>query len=162
MTDEKTVKMFRVYIRASAQQVWDAITDPAWNTRYGYPGANEYELRPGGRFEAVMPAGMLGPDPFVGVDGEVIEADEPKRLVQTWRFRFAPDQIEEGFQEVVWDIHEEQGGVTRLTVTHDVTHAPIAAAMIDGDTDLHEGGGGWAWILSGLKTLVETGDAIAG
>lgn len=161
MTDQKTVKMFRVYIRAGAQQVWDAITDPAWNARYGYPGTNEYDLRPGGKFEAVMPAGMLGPDPFVGVDGEVVECDPPHRLVQTYRFLFTPEQVEEGFHEVVWDVHEEQGGVTRLTVTHDVTNAPIASAMIDGDTDLHEGGGGWAWILSGLKTLLETDTEIA-
>jgi uncharacterized protein YndB with AHSA1/START domain len=161
MTDTTTVKMYRVYIRASAQQVWDAITDPEWNTRYGYPGRTEYDLRPGGAIRAVMPAGMIGPDEFVGVDGEVVVADAPKRLVQTYRFLFSPEQVEEGFHEVVWDVHEEHGGVTRLTVTHDVTNAPIAAAMIDGDPDLQEGGGGWPWILSGLKTLLETGGSIA-
>jgi hypothetical protein len=62
---------------------------------------------------------------------------------------------------VVWDVHEEHGGVTRLTVTHDVTNAPIASAMIDGDAELQEGGGGWSWILSGIKTLLETGGSIA-
>jgi uncharacterized protein YndB with AHSA1/START domain len=162
MTDAKTVKMYRVYIRATPQQVWDAITDPAWNARYGYPGHTEYELRPGGAWKAVMPAGMIGPDEFVGVEGEVVECDPPRRLVHSYRFNFTPEQVDEGFHEVVWDVHEEHGGVTRLTVTHDVTEAPIAASMVDGDGDLQEGGGGWPWILSGLKTLLETGESVAG
>jgi hypothetical protein len=68
-----------------------------------------------------------------------------------------PDQEAEGFHEVRWDLHPEHGGVTRLTVTHDVTDAPLAAAMIAGDENIGEGGGGWAWILSDLKTLLETG-----
>jgi uncharacterized protein YndB with AHSA1/START domain len=160
-SDTKTVQVYRVYIRATPQQVWDAITDPVWNARYGYPGTNEYELHAGGSFRAVMPAGMIGPDEFLGVDGEVLEADPPKRLVQTWRFRFDDAQMAEGFQHVEFDIHEEHGGVTRLTVTHDVTDAPIAAAMLQGDANLQEGGGGWAWILSGLKTVLETGGSIA-
>ena len=109
-----------------------------------------------------MPADMVAQYgvPEVGVDGEVTEVDPPHRLVLTYRFRFAEDQEAEGFREVTWDLHAEHGGVTRLTVTHDVTDAPIAAAMIEGSADLGEGGGGWAWILSDLKTLLETGDAI--
>jgi uncharacterized protein YndB with AHSA1/START domain len=160
-TERTTTKLYRVYIRASAQQVWDAITDPEWNSRYGYPGRTEFDLRPGGAVRAILPPGLLGSGEFVGVDGEVVECDPPHRLVQTYRFLFTPDQVEEGFHEVVWDVHEEHGGVTRLTVTHDVTNAPLAASMIDGDPALEEGGGGWPWILSGLKTLLETGGTIA-
>jgi uncharacterized protein YndB with AHSA1/START domain len=109
-----------------------------------------------------MPADMVEQYgvPEVGVDGEVTEVDPPNRLVLSYRFRFAEDQEAEGLREVTWDLHAEHGGVTRLTVTHDVTDAPIAAAMIEGSANLGEGGGGYAWILSDLKTLLETGTAI--
>ena len=161
-TTTRTSLVFRVYIKASAQAVWDAITQPEWNARYGYPGHSDYELRPGGAF--VVPAtdemkGFGMPD--VVVDGEILESDPPHRLVQTWRFNFAPDQTEEGYRTVTFEIVPD-GEITRLTVTHDVTDAPIAASMLGGDAPLQEGGGGWAWILSGLKTLLETGEAIQG
>ena len=161
-TSTRTTQVFRVYIKASPERVWEAITSPEWNSKYGYPGHTEYDLKPGGAWRALMPAEMVTQYgvPEVGVDGEVTEVDPPHRLVCTYRFCFAEDQEAEGFREVIWDLHEEHGGVTRLTVTHDVTDAPIAAAMIEGSANLGEGGGGWAWILSDLKTLLETGDAI--
>ena len=163
-TSTRTTQVFRVYIKADPAKVWEAITSPEWNARYGYPGHSEYDLRPGGAFRAVMPAEMVTQYgvPEVACDGEIIELDPPRRLVQSYRFNFAPDQTAEGFHEVTWDLHEEHGGITRLTVTHDVTDAPIAAAMIEGSADLGEGGGGWAWILSDLKTLLETGGALEG
>jgi uncharacterized protein YndB with AHSA1/START domain len=163
-TSTRTTQVFRVYIKASAEKVWEAITSPEWNARYGYPGHSEYDLRPGGAFRALMPAEMVAEHgvPELACDGEVVEVDAPHRLVQTYRFNFAPDQTAEGFHEVTWDLHEEHGGITRLTVTHDVTDAPIAAAMIEGSANLGEGGGGWAWILSDLKTLLETGGALEG
>ncbi|MGZ6898107.1 MAG: SRPBCC domain-containing protein [Acidimicrobiia bacterium] len=162
-TTTRTTQVFRVYIKATPEAVWEAITSKEWTAKYGYPGHNEYDLRPGGAFRALMPAEMAGQGvPEVGVDGEVTEVDPPHRLVQTWRFHFMPDQEAEGFHEVTWDIHAEHGGITRLTVTHDVTDAPITAAMIEGSANLGEGGGGWAWILSDLKTLLETGGALEG
>lgn len=158
-TTTRTTQMYRVYIKASPEAVWEAITQKDWTARYGYPGWNEYDLRVGGTFRAVMPAEMVGTMgvPETGADGEITELDPPHRLVQTWRFRFMPDQEAEGFHEVSWDLHPEHGGVTRLTVTHDVTDAPVTAAMITGDENIGEGGGGWAWVLSDLKTLLETG-----
>ena len=162
-TETRTTQMFRVYIKATPEAIWEAITSPEWNARYGYPGINEYDLRPGGAFRAVMPAEMvqsLGV-PEVGCDGEVIECDPPRRLVQSWRFTFSPEQAAEGFHDVIWEIVPEHDGITRLTVTHDVTDAPLAAAMIEGSEKLGEGGGGWNWILSSLKTLLETGGAMA-
>ena len=162
-TETRTTQVFRVYITATPEKIWDAITDPEWNARYGYPGTNEYDLRPGGKFQSLMPAEMVETMgvPAVGCDGEVVEFDPPHRLVQTFRFCFAPEQEAEGFREVTWEISREDDGITRLTVTHDVTDAPIAAAMIEGSAKLAEGGGGWNWILSGLKTVLETGDAMA-
>ena len=85
-TTAVTTQVHRVYIKASAQRIWDAITQPEWNERYGYPGRGEYDLRPGGSYRAVAGAeaqamGM----PELLVEGEVIELDPPRKLVQTWR-----------------------------------------------------------------------------
>jgi uncharacterized protein YndB with AHSA1/START domain len=97
--------------------------------------------------------------PEVLIDGEVLECDPPTRLVQTWRAFFTPETAAEGFTRLTWELDEEQPGVTRLTVTHDVANAPHVAAATTNDAKLHEGGGGWAWILSDLKTFLETGSA---
>ena len=162
-TDTRTVRVFRVYIKASAEQVWEAITSPEWTQRYGYQTRSEYELRPGGAFASHSNEQMLGMGlPDVAVDGEVVEADPPRRLVQTWRFHFMPEHVAEGFTTVTWDVHQEEDGITRLTVEHDVTGAPLMADMIEGGERLGEGGGGWAWILSDLKSLLETGTILAG
>ena len=58
---------------------------------------------------------------------------------------------------LAWELDEERPGLTRLTVTRDVDNAPNVAAATTNDAKLHEGGGGWAWILSDLKTLLESG-----
>lgn len=158
-----TTQVFRVYIKATPEAIWEAITTPEWTARYGYRGPAHYDLRPGGAYQVHATQQMLDVGcPDIVVDGEVIECDPPRRLVQTYRFKFTPEQIEEGFTTVTWDLHQEQGGITRLTLSHDVEGAPIAASMIPGDGDLGEGGGGWTWILSDLKTLLETGASLDG
>ena len=92
------------------------------------------------------------------VDGEVLEADPPRLLVQTWRLLMDPTTAAEPFTTLTYLIEESktQPGVCKLTVTHDLAGAPATATMVSGAAD--EGaGGGWAWILSDLKSLVETG-----
>jgi uncharacterized protein YndB with AHSA1/START domain len=153
-----TTQVFQVFIKASQEAIWDAITKPEWNERYGYPGKSEYDLRPGGAFRAISSNEMIASGaPEVGVDGEVEEADPPHKLVQTWRFHFTPETEAEGFTRVIWETHEEGEGLTRLTVTHEVDGAPHTAEMVTGLRPLHEGGGGWPFVLSDLKTLLETG-----
>ena len=162
-TRDATTLVHRVYIRATPQAVWDAITQPEWNRRYGYPGWSEYQLRPGGAFR-----GMAGPEmqamgaPDVIVDGEVVEVDPPHRLVQTGRFCWGDAVRAEGFQRVTWETAEELGGVTRLTVTHELAGAPLSAAQVGSSAPLEQGGGGWSFILSDLKTLLETGAGVQG
>ena len=158
-----TTQVYRVYIKASSQAIWDAITTPEWTRKYGYRGPAEYELRPGGAYRALATAEMVAMGaPEVVVDGEVVEADPPRKLVQTYRFLWSPELVAEGFTRVTWLIEEDDGGTTRLTVTHELEGAPITAAQVGGDRRLHEGGGGWAWILSDLKTLLETGESLGG
>jgi uncharacterized protein YndB with AHSA1/START domain len=158
-TDTTTVQIHRIYIRASPEAIWDALIKPEWTQRYGYQGLAEYDLRPGGRFRALAPADMQAAGmPEVVVDGEVIEAAPPRKLVQTWRFLWDEEIAAEGPTRVTFDIEEDDGGYTRLTVTHELENAPRTAAQLAGsDARLHEGGGGWSWVLSDLKTLLETG-----
>jgi uncharacterized protein YndB with AHSA1/START domain len=157
-----TTQVYRVYIRATPQAIWDAITDPAWNRRFGYPGTLEYDLRPGGSFRAVAPTEMVqaGMMPELVADGEVVEADPPRRLVQTWRFLIDPDLVREGFTRLTWEIEEDDGGVSSLTLTHELENAPKTAAQVASVAHIYQGGGGWALVLSDLKSVLETGEAM--
>jgi uncharacterized protein YndB with AHSA1/START domain len=98
-----------------------------------------------------------GPD--VVVDGEVIESDPPRKLVQTWRPLWDPAMVAEGAKRLTWEIEAGEGGVTTLTVTHELAGAPKTAEQVSGK--IKEAGGGWAYILSDLKTLLETGKPLA-
>jgi uncharacterized protein YndB with AHSA1/START domain len=159
-----TTQVYRVYIKATPQAIWDAITDPAWNRRFGYPGTLEYDLRPGGSFRAIAPPEMVQAMamPAEVADGEVVEADPPRRLVQTWRFLIDPDLVAEGFRRLTWEIEEDDGGVSSLTVTHDLENAPKTAAQVASVAHIYQGGGGWALVLSDLKSLLETGSPMGG
>src|SRR4029453_7459331 len=81
-----TTQVFQVFIKATPQAIWDAITSPEWTQKYGYKAPSEYELRPGGKYRGLATEQMKAEGASdVLVDGEVIEADPPHKLVQTWR-----------------------------------------------------------------------------
>ena len=157
----ETIQMYRVYIKATPEAIWEALTQPEWTVRYGYAPVVEYELRSGGAFRAHANEGMkaLG-CPDVISDGEVIEAEPPRRLVQTWRMTMTPELAAEAFTRLTYEIAPVRGGVTKLTVTHDVTGAPMWATVLRGESESDGAGGGWSEILSGLKTLLETGQEL--
>jgi uncharacterized protein YndB with AHSA1/START domain len=95
--------------------------------------------------------------PEVIVDGEVIEADPPHKLVITWRMAMDPRMYAEGFTRLTYEIVEGKGGVSRLSVIHDLEKTPGHAAMVAGVLQGPGEGGGWLWILSDLKSLLESG-----
>ena len=138
-----TTQVYSVFIRATPEQVWDAITKPEFTQQYFY-GAR-IELRGGRRFSAVGDAEW---------DEEVLEADPPSRLVHRFIAAYHPDMAAEDASRVTWEIEPQDGGVTKLTVVHDqLENAPKTAESV---------AGGWMYILSGLKTLLETGTPLAG
>jgi uncharacterized protein YndB with AHSA1/START domain len=157
-----TTQVYEIYIRATPQAIWDAITKPEWNERYGYRGRMEYDLRKGGTFRALATAQMraMGMAEVV-IDGEVVEANPPSKLVQTYRMLFNDQMKSEGFTKVTWEIEPTASGFTRLTVTHDLEGAPIMAGMV-GSKFSEMGTGGWSWILSDMKSLIETGKTLSG
>ena len=88
---DTTTQVYRIFIRATPQAIWDAITKPEWTQRFGYGLRDEYDLRPGGKYRGHANQGMI--DMGMGgviVDGEVIEADPPHKLVMTWRMAIDP------------------------------------------------------------------------
>ena len=153
-----TTQVYRVFIRATPQAIWDAITKPEWTERFGYGLRDEYELRPGGSYRGKANEGMRAMGvPEVAVDGEVIEADPPRKLVLTWRMAMDPRMAAEGFTRLTYEIEEGRDGVSRLSVIHDLAGRPGHAAMVAGDQQGPGAGGGWTWILSDLKSLLENG-----
>jgi uncharacterized protein YndB with AHSA1/START domain len=167
-TDPTVIQMYRIYIQASAERIWEAITQPEWTEKYYYGTRVDIDLTPGGAYRAVPGAAMLaGAEamgfelPDVVVQGEVIIADPPHTLAHTWQLLMDPTVEAEGFTTVTWELLSISDDVTKVTVTHDVSSAPATALMVHGDGEADgNGGGGWDQILSSLKTLLETGEAL--
>jgi uncharacterized protein YndB with AHSA1/START domain len=158
-----TIQVYRVYIKASPEAIFDAITKPEWTERYGYGGRGEYDLRPGGAYRGLSAATMreFGA-PEVAIDGEVIEVDPPHRLVQTWRMLIDEGLAAEGFTRVTYEIEAAKDDITKLTVTHELAGAQRLALLMSGGLESGGAGGGWSWVLSDLKSLLETGVPLAG
>jgi uncharacterized protein YndB with AHSA1/START domain len=160
-----TTQVYRVYIKTTPEAIWDTITKPEWSERYGYGGRVEYDLRPGGAYRVFASAEMKraraemggAPTPDVIVDGEVLESDPPRKLVQTWRMLMDPQTEAEGFTRLTYEIAETGPGVCKLTVTHDLDDAPRLALFVGGGMESDGAGGGWTEVFSDLKTLLETG-----
>ena len=162
MATKTDVQVYRVYIKAAPEAIWDAITNPEWNKRYGYRSSAEYELSPGGAYRAFATEEMSAQGaPAVIIDGEVVEVDPPRKLVQTWHALFDAETTAEPATRLTWEITDDPlTGASVLTVTHELEGAPRTAILTAGADDM--AGGGWSWILSDLKTLLETGTAIGG
>ena len=162
-TTEKTTQVYRIYIKATPEAIWDAITNPEWTQRYGYGGGFDGELRAGGSYRVLTSDEMRAHGaPDVAVDGEVIEMSPPRRLVLTWRMVMDPDMAAEGYTRLTYEIEASDGGSSKLTVVHELEGAPRLAGLVAGEAEAEGAGGGWSWILSDLKSLLETGSRVAG
>ena len=149
------VQVYCIYINAPAQRIWDAITRSEHTTRWGYGGATEFDMTPGGAYTnfttAEMKAMGMGE---VAVSGTVVEVDEPAKLVLDWLPSW---HATSPATRLTWELTEYPSGLTKVVLTHDLSAAPEYAGEVAGGGDPGQGGGGWPWCLSGLKTLVETG-----
>jgi uncharacterized protein YndB with AHSA1/START domain len=148
MTEQAT-QVYSVFVRATPEQVWDAITKPEFTTRYFHGTRIESTFEPGAPYLS-----LAGDGDQTLVDGEVLESDPPRLLKHTWRALYDPETASEPFSRVTWEIEPQEGGVTKLTVVHDeLEAAPKTAESV---------AGGWSYVLSGLKTLLETGEPLQG
>lgn len=148
MATPAPVHVYEIYIRASAERVWQAITDPAFTTRYFHRTAFESSLEPGAPYRMVLPD---GDDAVVGT---IEQVDAPRRLVMTWRILYDTAASEEPPSRVEWHVSEGADGVTKVTTIHrDLGLSPITSASV---------AGGWNWVLQSMKTLIETGEPLPG
>jgi uncharacterized protein YndB with AHSA1/START domain len=145
---EQTVQVYAVFIRANAEQVWDAITKPEFTTKYFYGSVIDSSYEVGAPY-----TGWSTDRSQQYVDGEVIEASPPSRLVTSWRAMYDDETAAEPYSRVTWELEPAGEGVTKLTVVHDqLEQSPKTAANV---------AGGWSFVLSGLKTLLETGEPLS-
>jgi uncharacterized protein YndB with AHSA1/START domain/DNA-binding transcriptional ArsR family regulator len=142
LEDKTMEKVFEIYIKTTPERLWQAITDTEMRRKYSFGAVVTSDWTPGSRYE-----GVGGGAPIA--EGENLVVDPPRRLVQSFRALWGEDVKSEGTSRVTWEI-EPVGDSCRLIVTHD---------------QLREGAnnqlyGGWPMVLSGLKTLLETGEML--
>jgi len=135
-------------IAAEPEQVWRALTTAEFTRQYWHSTRVRSDWQEGGVVEFMVDDGDGGER--VGCEGTLLEVDMPRRLSYTWRFPGNPEVADEAPSRVSFEL-EPLPGCTRLTVIHD--NFPENSKMQPLVS------GGWPFVLSGLKTLLETGRA---
>jgi uncharacterized protein YndB with AHSA1/START domain/DNA-binding transcriptional ArsR family regulator len=145
-TDSKPRLVYQIIINSPQERVWAAITTPEFTTRYYYGCAVKTDLTAGSPFNYHKPNGPLI------VEGEVVLSDPPNRLTHTYHSLWPP-MNKDAPTKVTWELSPMPGGMTKVTVVHE---------DFAGETPTYQGlqSGGWAWILSNMKTLLETGEPL--
>jgi uncharacterized protein YndB with AHSA1/START domain len=137
-------QVYHIFIKATAVQIWDAITRPELTSLYFHGSRVETTGEAGTAIRYYAPDGST-----LWGDEKVLESDPPRLLVVSWRSLFDPELAVEQPSRVSWEIEGQEGGLSKLTVTHDrLEGSPKTAQSV---------AGGWMFILSGLKTVLETG-----
>jgi len=135
-------QVYAVYIKATPAQIWEAITTPEFTERY-FHGVR-MEIRDGRRWSTLRDMAW---------DEEVLEYDPPRRLVHAWTSAYDDELTAEEPSRVTWTMEAQENGTTLLTVVHDrLEGAPKTAESVNGV--------GWMFVLSNLKTLLETGEPL--
>jgi len=137
-------KVFEIYIKTTPERLWEAITDSEMRRRYNFGVGVDTDWTLGSHYEGVHPTA-----PGALLEGENLEVDPPRKLVQSFTALWGEDVKAEGTSRVTWEIEQVEDSC-RLTVIHDELHE-------NANEELY---GGWPMILSGLKTLLETGETL--
>ncbi len=143
ITEVQTTQVYQVFIKASPEAVWDAITKPEFTSKYFH----------GVTIDTMPTLRKTYYHGELANEAEVLEHDPPRRLVHSWLSFYDPEMAAEEPSRVSWEIEPQEGGYSLLTVVHDrLEGAPKTAASVSGT--------GWMMVLSGLKTLLETGEPL--
>ena len=138
-------KVFEIYIRTTPERLWEAITDGDIRSKYQFGNWIHSDWTPGSRVEMGNPKA-----PDILGEGENLEVDPPRRLVQTMVALWGEDVKSEGTSRITWEIEPISEDSCRLSLTHDQLRE-------DANSQLY---GGWPMILSGLKTWLESGELL--
>lgn len=141
---DKPVHVYKSFIRASAEDVWDAITNPQKTSQYYYGTEVESDWEVGSTLHYRYPDGRLASD------GEILAIDPPKRLEFTFRALWDEKLTAEGPAREVWEVSERSGMVELKIEIYEI-----------GPLSLEDFSEGLYYIVAGLKTLVETGEPLA-
>ena len=146
--DSKARFVYVIYIRTSAEKLWRALIEPEFTKQYWVRCWQESTWEKGATWR------IMRPDGVVADSGEVVEIEPHKRLVLSWRNEFRPELKAEGHSRMTYEL-EQQGDMVKLMLTHEMPHiASGESKLIDAVSS------GWPAILSSLKSLLETGDAL--
>jgi uncharacterized protein YndB with AHSA1/START domain/DNA-binding transcriptional ArsR family regulator len=144
LADDDTVAVFEIFIKTTPERLWQAITDPEMRAKYSFGVQTHSDWKAGSNYKASVPG-------VVDIaEGENLEVDPPRRLVQSFNALWSDEVKAEGTSRVTWEIEPVGEDSCRLVVVHDQLR-PGA------NNELY---GGWPQILSGLKTLLETGETL--
>jgi len=141
-------KVFEIYIKTTPERLWQAIVDPELRAKYTFGVGVYSDWKPGSPYVSRTTSMTIAPNTPIA-EGENLAVDPPRRLVQSFRALWGDDVKREGTSRVTWEI-EPVGDSCRLTVTHDQLRDGANAELY----------GGWPMVLSGLKTLLETGELL--
>jgi uncharacterized protein YndB with AHSA1/START domain len=144
---QKPSHVFAIFIRAGREQIWEALTSSDYTLKYYYASTVESEWRPGAPFVY-----RIQGEP--AIVGEVIESNPPERLVCTFDARWDDEVRPDPPSRITWTLEEAGPGVSKLTVVHEGFDSETATFV--------QIAGGMPFILSGLKTLLETGEPLTG
>lgn len=144
LAPEETTAVYEIFIKTSPERLWEAITDPESRARYSFGVQTHSDWKAGSEYTSGVP-GVIDI-----AQGDNLEVDPPRRLVQTFTALWSDEVRAAGASRVTWEIEPVGDDSCRLTVVHD--QLPKGA-----NAELY---GGWMMILSGLKTLLETGEQL--
>src|SRR4051794_5577212 len=142
LEDRTMEKVFEIYIKTTPERLWEAITSNEMRQRYSFGVGVNSDWTPGSSYEGFHPGAGIRI-----AEGENVEVDPPHRLVQSFNAVWSDDVKAEGTSRVTWEIEQVEDSC-RLSVTHDELREGASPELY----------GGWPMILSGLKTLLETGE----
>ena len=140
-----TRHQYRVYVKAPVEQVWNAILDPEFTSRYFHGTAFDAPPVAGEPYRTTMHGSPA-------VDGTIEVLEPPHRLVMTWHVLYDAALEQEPPSRVEWTLTPAADGLTQIDLVHgDLARSPLTWAHVRT---------GWVWILDGLKTLLETGEVL--
>lgn len=138
--------LYDIYIRTTPEELWRALTEPEFTRRYWVESWQDCAWTLGASWKLMIPDGRIADS------GEVLEIEPNCRLVLSWHNEFMPDVREEGYSRMTYELEKIDESV-KLTVTHEMER-PNSKLIA-------QTSGGWPMILSSLKSLLETGEALA-
>jgi uncharacterized protein YndB with AHSA1/START domain len=147
----RTAHVYQIYIAATPDQVWSAITESEWTRRYFH--STEFVEPP----RRGRPYRTVGADGRPAIDGVIEEMQPPTdrspgRFVQTWHTLYDLELAHEPPSRVEWTVENAGDGLTRVRLVHgNLENSPLTWENVKD---------GWVWILNSMKTLLETGQPL--